>query len=114
MRPLASGFTLEKLRACLNCIVRVASVSAKRASLAEARLPVGLDLTRPMVVEAFELLSRCCMATPARRPLKLVGHLSFGRPRVAGRGLAHVQKEADPQGTEAQRSSYGECSRGHL
>ena len=44
MRSLASGFTLEKLRACLNCIARIASVTAKRANLAEARLPVGLDL----------------------------------------------------------------------
>jgi hypothetical protein len=57
MRPLTSGFTLEKLRARLNCIARDASVSAERASRAEARLPVGLDLTRPMVVGAFELLS---------------------------------------------------------
>jgi hypothetical protein len=56
MRSLASGFSLEKVRACLNWIARVASVTAKRANLAEARL-VGLDLIRPMVVEAFELLS---------------------------------------------------------
>jgi integrase len=57
MRSLASGFTLEKLRACLNWIARIASVTAKRANLAEARLPVGLDLIRPLVEEAFELLS---------------------------------------------------------
>jgi hypothetical protein len=57
MRSLASGFSLEKVRACLNCIARVALVTAKRANLAEAKLLVGLDLIRPMVVEAFELLS---------------------------------------------------------
>ena len=57
MRSLASGFTLEALRACLNCIARIDSVTAKRANLAEARLPAGLDLIRPMVEEAFELLS---------------------------------------------------------
>ena len=57
MRSPASGFTLEKLRACLNWIVLVASVTAKRANLSEARLPVGPDLIRPLRVEAFELLS---------------------------------------------------------
>jgi hypothetical protein len=67
MRSLASGFTLEK-SVCLNCIAQVASVSAKRASLADARLAVGLDLTRQMGVEAFGLLSWCCMATPRAAP----------------------------------------------
>ena len=91
MRSLASGFTLE-LRACLNCIARVASVSAKRA------LQVGLDLTRPMVGEVFELLSCCCMATPRVASSKLVGHLSFGRPRSRDAIWRTFRKKPTPRG----------------
>ena len=68
MCSLAFGFALEKSRAFLNCMAQGASVSAKRASLTDARLPIGLGLTGLMVVEAFELLSWCCIATPTQRP----------------------------------------------
>jgi hypothetical protein len=48
-----------------------------------------------MVVEAFELLSWCCMATPRSVPLELGAHL-FRRPRLRDASQRNVQKGGLP------------------
>src|SRR6476620_4870828 len=89
MRALASGFTCESLSACLNCIARVASVTAKRANFAEARLRLDFDPT-----------NGCCKATP----LKLVGHLSAGRSRSRDAIQGTSRKKPTLMAPDAQRS----------
>ena len=80
---------MEKSRVFLSCTAQGASVSAKRASLADARLLIGLGLAGLMVVEAFELLSWCCMATSHEAShVSSLGRLFFGRPRSRGAILA--------------------------
>ena len=103
MRSLASGFTFEKLRACLNCIARAASVTAKRANLADARLRLDLDPT-----------NGCCKATPLRSaPLSSWGTSLSGALGRVTLFSGRPEMKPTPQGTEARRSRRW-CSRGHL
>ena len=104
MRSLASGFTFEKLRACLNCIARVASVTAKRANLAEARLRLDLDPT-----------NGCCKATPLRSvPLSSWGtSLSGALGRVTL--FSERPERSLPSGHQSAALQLSRwCSPGHL
>ena len=103
MRSLASGFALEKSRAFLNCMAQGASVSAKRAALTDARLPMGLGWTGLIVVEAFELLSWCCMATPHVACHLSLWDASFGAQGRVALFIGTFRKTSAP--LKAQRYS---------